>query len=164
MKIQLIHPMAQVPARQTSGAAGYDLYLPSDIIVHPGRQILPLGFKLEIPESIFGTITPRSGFSAKGMTGVEIPCGMKSELIRDYIKSAELGRYDIDVLIGRIDSDYRGEVGVIVVSREKNDIALLSCTRIAQMIFQKYEKMEFTEVSGLSETERGEGGFQSTGA
>ena len=168
IKIEKLSPEVVLPEQQTPGSVGYDLYLPYDIVVNPGRHILPLNFKIEMPVGIYGTITPRSGFSAKGMEGVEIPgnvpCHLMEQLFNHHDAEDFIGRYDIDVLIGRIDSDYRGEVGVIVKSNEKNPIFLFGGTRIAQMIFQRYEQVDFTEVSELSETERGEGGFQSTGA
>ena len=128
----------------SSGAAAYDLYLKEDIYISSGRQVVGLGFAMEIPQGYAAEIQPRSGFASKG------------------ILAKDLVRYDADVLYGLIDSDYRGEVGVIINSNEEDDFLVPAGTRIAQMIIKKVEDVEFREVESLSETERGKGGFGST--
>lgn len=95
---------------------------------------------------MFAIIKPRSGFSAKGM------------------EDKNGRRMSADVLDGVIDSDFRGNVGVIIKSKEVVAFILKKDTRIAQMIFQRYETPELTEVDELSETERADGGFGHTGA
>ena len=132
------------PKRMTEGAAAYDLFLPQDVYVRSGRQVIGLGFSMEIPKGYAAEIQPRSGFASKGMLD----------------DSDE--RMDSDVMYGLIDSDYRGEVGVIIHSKENFCFGVPYGTRIAQMIIRKVEDVEFREVESLSETERGKGGFGST--
>lgn len=140
VKIKIVREGAKMPERKTRGAAGYDLYTPESVIVKRGRTLIPLGFAMQLPKGWVATIRPRSGLSLRGMT--------------------EFGLW-ADVLVGTIDEDYRGEVGAIV----KNGgcgFLLPKGTRIAQMIFQRYEAplLLFDE---LDETERAAGGYGSTG-
>lgn len=133
-----------MPKKATAGSAAYDVYLPSDMIVMPGRSILPLDFAMELPYGYEAKIEPRSGFSSKGM--------------EDYRKELK----DADVIQGKIDSDYRKGVGVIVNSHESYPFRLSKGTRIAQMTIYKVEDAEFEVADQLSETGRN-GGFGSTG-
>lgn len=145
MKIKKLKEGAAAPKRATDGAAGYDLFIPEDTVVRPGRNIIPLGFAIEIPMGVVGKIESRSGFASKGM--------------EDY----EGNRRDADVIDGKIDPDYRGGVGVIINSHENYPFRLAAGTRVAQMIFYKYESFDIEVVDDLSSTDRGEGGFGSTG-
>lgn len=144
IRIKKLSERARIPQRMSSGAAAYDLYLKEDVYISSGRQVVGLGFAMEIPKGYAAEIQPRSGFASKG------------------ILAKDLERYDADVLYGLIDSDYRGEVGVIINSNEEDDFLVPAWTRIAQMIIKKVEDVEFSEVESLSETERGKGGFGST--
>lgn len=143
--IKSLNGNAFMPKKATAGSAAYDVYLPSDMIVMPGRSILPLDFAMELPYGYEAKIEPRSGFSSKGM--------------EDYRKE----RKDADVIQGKIDSDYRDGVGVIVNSHESYPFRLSKGTRIAQMTIYKVEDVEFEVADQLSETGRN-GGFGSTGA
>lgn len=144
IKIKKLMKGAKLPQRMSEGAAAYDLFLPQDIYVRAGRQVVDLGFSMEIPKGYAAEIQPRSGFASKG------------------ILDKDLERNDADVLYGLIDSDYRGAVGVIINSNEKYNFPVPAGLRIAQMIIRKVEDAEFSEVESLSETERGKGGFGST--
>lgn len=135
-----------MPERKTVGAAGYDLYLPETVVIRPGRNVVPLGFAMEMPQGWFASITARSGFSANGMANED--GGL---------------RFDADVIIGRVDEDYRGEVGAIVKSNENITFCLHKGTRIAQMIMQRCLAPEFVEVEELDATDRADGGFGHTG-
>ena len=145
VKIKLLTDEAIVPRKATPGSAAYDVYLPSDMLVKPGRSVLPLDLAIELPYGYEAKIEPRSGFSSKGM--------------EDYRKE----RKDADVIQGKIDSDYREGVGVIVNSHESYPFRLSKGTRIAQMTIYKVEDAEFEEAEELSSTGRN-GGFGSTGA
>lgn len=136
-----------MPKKATPGSAAYDVYLPKDFVVAPGRQVLPLNLRMEIPSGYEAMIEPRSGFSSKGMEG----------FVDDKV-----GRFDADVIAGKVDADYRGIVGVIVINRGIQFV--LPCgTRIAQMTIRKVENDAlFVEASELSQTERGTGGFGHT--
>jgi dUTP diphosphatase len=131
-----------LPEYQTQGAAGVDLRanLPEGAItLQPlERCLVPTGLFLEFPEGYEAQVRPRSGMAIKhGITVINSP--------------------------GTIDSDYRGEVKVPIVNLSDEPFTIAHSERIAQMVFAKYEKATFEQVTELSETERGEKGFGSTG-
>lgn len=132
-----------LPAYETAGAAGFDLRaaLPSDrqIILLPGKRILiPTGFIFEIPEGYEGQIRPRSGLALKdGITCLNAP--------------------------GTIDSDYRGEVKVLLINHGEEDFAITRGMRIAQFLIAPVTQVAFEERVTVEETSRGAGGFGSTG-
>lgn len=127
-----------VPQRATAGAAGFDLsYVGLPLTLRPGqREALPIGFACAIPEGFVGRIVPRSGLAA---------------------------RNGLDTLAGTIDSDYRGELKVMLINHGAFDIQIANGDRIAQMLIQPVVMTEGVEVQELDGTERGEGGFGSTG-
>lgn len=141
-----------LPKRQTYGAAAYDLYCPKDTIIRLGRQVIPLGFRMSFPVDLEAQIEARSGFEVNGFEGY---------WIGDSIMDKPC-RFDADVLAGKIDSDYRGIVGVIVKSYEKIPFVCKAGTRIAQMTFVRIDHPELV-VGQVDETSRGSGGYGSTG-
>lgn len=151
MKIKLLSPGAKIPTRANNYAAGYDLYAPADFVVNPGRNILPLGFQIELDPHTEGMIRPRSGFSAKGMEGK----------LLDTPK--ETSRFDADVIIGTLDEDFRGIPGVIIKSSESTPFIIEAGTKVAQMVISHYESKPFEEVNELSQTERADQGWGHTG-
>ena len=130
-----------LPKYESSGAAGLDLraFLKQDITIAPlGRERIPTGLYLEIPEGFEAQIRPRSGHAMQsGITVLNTP--------------------------GTIDSDYRGELGVILVNLGADPFTVKNGDRIAQMIISPVIHAKICEVNFLSETERGRGGFGSTG-
>lgn len=155
MKIKLLSSGAKVPTRATEKSAGYDLYVPQDTTINPGRNIVPLNISVAIPSGYEGQIRPRSGFSAKGMEGY--PATGQAQ----YDPKPQ--RYDADVIVGTIDADYVGNIGVLIKSYEKEAFYVAKGTRIAQLVIEKHLSEEFEPVNSLDETERGTGGFGSTG-
>lgn len=156
IKIKKLSDQALLPKKATKGSAAYDLYIPEDVMVGHGRQIIKLKFAIEVPEGYEAKIEPRSGYSSKGMEG----------FIRVFDKNVPKEakkRFDCDVLVGKIDSDYRGEVGIIINNRGDFPFYLKRGQRIAQMTIYKVEDAEFVETEELSDTERGDGGFGHTG-
>lgn len=143
IRIKKLSEDALIPMRATDGAACFDLYTPREIAIQKGRNIIPLNFAIELPRGTYADIRPRSGFSAKGMEDVH-GC-----------------RRDADVLLGTIDEDYRGNVGVIV--RSEDFFVLGKGTRVAQMLIGEYRQCELVETEDLSSTERAGNGFGSTG-
>lgn len=131
----------ELPQYQTKGAAGMDLRanLEKDIVLKPmERAIIPTGLFLEIPEGYEIQIRARSGLAIKyGITLINC--------------------------VGTIDSDYRGELKVPIVNLSKENFTIKNGERIAQMILAKYEKINFEVVNILEKTQRGIGGFGSTG-
>ena len=132
-----------MPMRQHDDDAAFDLFVPNNVDLQPGRQVVDLKFSLEIPKGYAATIQPRSGFSAKGVEDIT-GC-----------------RRDADVLHGIVDEDYRGSIGVLV--RSEDYFIIKKGTRLAQMLIGEYRDHEFEEVDDLSSTSRGEGGFGHTG-
>jgi len=142
MKVKIInkskHPL---PAYATSASAGMDLRanLDSPIVLKSlERSLVPTGLFIELPIGYEAQIRPRSGLAFKnGLTVLNSP--------------------------GTIDADYRGEVKVILVNISKEDFTIQDGERIAQMVIAKHKQAEWMEVQELLETERGAGGFGSTG-
>lgn len=130
-----------MPHYETLASAGMDLRadLKSPITLKPlERAIVPTGLYMELPVGYEAQVRPRSGLAAKkGITVLNAP--------------------------GTIDADYRGNVGVILVNLSNEDFIVENGERIAQMVIAKHERAEWEEVEALSETDRGEGGFGSTG-
>lgn len=131
-----------LPRYETSGSAGMDLraWLPDGCITLSPleRKLIPTGIRLEIPEGYECQIRPRSGLALKhGVTVLNSP--------------------------GTIDSDYRGEIGVILINLSAQPFTVHSGERICQMAFARVEDALMTEVNIISETERGAGGFGHTG-
>ena len=177
VKFKKLLPGALLPKKATGGSAAYDLYVPEDIIIKPGRQVIPLGFAMEMEPGHEALIDPRSGFSSKGMEGYEIlfVASINThfgaihslakddalEIVKKYV-ALEPERFDCDVIEGKIDGDYRDGVGVIVHNRDTRIFLIKAGTRIAQMTFHKVEDVEWEQVEELSESDR-KGGFGHTG-
>lgn len=153
-----------MPKKATDGAAAYDLYVPNDVTLIGWRQVVNLKFSIELPKGYAATIQPRSGFSAKGIE-VEEHFTLDDGSIR-----TESVRVDGDVVRGLIDADYRGEVGVILhfmslySNNKRLHYTIKKGTRIAQMQIVQVPQIELVEADELSDTDRGEGGFGSTGS
>ena len=128
-----------LPKYETSGSSGMDLGSNIDANISPGKiAIIPTGLALSIPKGFEAQIRPRSGLAAKKKISVlNTP--------------------------GTIDSDYRGEIGVILINHGKNNFDIERGMRIAQIIFQKLPEIEIIESETLSKTDRDKGGFGSTG-
>lgn len=178
VKFKKLLPGALLPKKATDDSAAYDLYVPEDIIIKPGRQVIPLGFAMEMEPGHEALVDPRSGFSSKGMEGYEVlyvstfmchfgtlhvfaPDIDPLQLNKKYI-ALEPERFDCDVVEGKIDSDYRDGTGVIVHNRDTRTFLIKAGTRIAQMTFHKVEDVEWEQVEELSESDR-KGGFGHTG-
>lgn len=152
IKFKKLTPKAVLPVKKTDGAIGYDLTLDHDVLISKVRNAIPLGFAMELPEGIEAKIEPRSGFSANGILGT------------DPNSDAQC-YYNADVLVGKIDPDYRGDVHVIIRKNNYDCFIIPAGTRIAQMTFYRTAEVEgFDVVDELSDTDRDTGGFGHTGA
>lgn len=149
VNMKKLHPDAIMPKKATSGSAAYDVYLPQEVTLQPGRQIIPLGLAIQLPSGYEAKIEPRSGYSV---------FGMEAKLADSHY------RVDADVIVGKIDSDYRGEIGVIVKANINRNYILDKGQRIAQLTIYKVETVSFEDASELGQTERGNGGFGHTGS
>ena len=140
LKIKKLSEKAHLPVKGSEHAAGYDLMSTEEVTVPArGKALIPTGLAMAIPIGNYGRIAPRSGLAAKNF---------------------------IDVGAGVIDSDYRGEVKVLLFNFSEIDFKVNPGDRVAQLIIEKYTRTEIEEVTDggdLDSTERGEGGFGSTG-
>ena len=130
-----------IPSYQTDEAAGVDLRasIENSIKIRPWeREIIPCGISIAMPRGLEAQIRPRSGLAFKhGITILNTP--------------------------GTIDSDYRGEIKVILINLSKDEFIIRPKDRIAQMVFTSAIQVKFKEVENLDQTRRGDGGFGSTG-
>lgn len=164
MKVEFVlHEGGQLPKQTTPGAAAYDVYAGEDTVIScegMARTLVPLNFMMAFEPEYEAIISARSGLSAKGMEGLYLTCYgyIPREQYAMYIT-----RFKADVLEGKIDSDYRGIVHVIVENKSDEDFIILKGTRIAQMTFRRIEHPEFDVVERLGDTDRANGGFGHTG-
>ena len=140
--IKKLQKEAVLPRYETKGSSGLDLSanIQSKIVLKPGEKCLvPTGLSVAIPTNYELQIRPRSGLAAKkSITILNTP--------------------------GTIDSDYRGEIKIILINLGKEDFQITNGLRIAQMVLCPISKAELTEVDDLDKTSRGRGGFGSTGS
>lgn len=137
VKIQIVGE--NIPKYATTGDAGADLVSAEDVRIPAHQRVLvKTGIKIAIPEGYVGLVHPRSGLALKhGITVLNAP--------------------------GTIDAGYRGEVGVILLNTGSIDFEVATGDRIAQLVIQKVEHAEFEVVDVLIDSDRGDGGFGSTG-
>nr|XP_023012863.1 deoxyuridine 5'-triphosphate nucleotidohydrolase-like [Leptinotarsa decemlineata] len=137
LRYSKVVPEAYIPTKGSLKAAGYDLRSAFDITVPArGKALVDTGLKIELPEGCYGRIAPRSGLAVKNF---------------------------IDVGAGVVDEDYRGVLKVVLFNHSDTDFEVRSGDRIAQLICEKIYYPVLEEVQELTATERGEGGFGSTG-
>lgn len=128
---------ARLPAYGSASAAGADLCASGPLVIEAGaRAAVPTGLRVAIPPGHVGLVWPRSGLAV---------------------------RHGIDTLAGVIDSDYRGEVRVVLVNHGSEPFAIAAGDRIAQLLIQRVERAAFQAAASLEGTARGEAGFGSTG-
>jgi len=131
----------ELPKYQTKGSVGMDLsaFIGADVVIKPNeRELIPTGIAISLPQNIEGQVRPRSGLALKyGITVLNTP--------------------------GTIDSDYRGEIKVILINHGKEDFLVKNNDRIAQLVFSEVVKVSLNEVDDLDQTLRDQKGFGSTG-
>lgn len=139
LKIKRINDLAKLPEQAHPGDAGMDLFSIEEKVIQPGEvALIHTGIKIELPEMTEAQIRPRSGLALKNAISVlNTP--------------------------GTIDEGYRGEIGVILINRGKESFKVEVQMKIAQMVIKPVLKVSILEVDELSDTERAEGGFGSTG-
>ena len=139
--IKKLDPKVILPEYKTSGSSGMDLmaFTQDDIIIKPyNSELIPTGLSIAVPNDMEIQIRPRSGLAAKfNITIMNTP--------------------------GTIDSDYRGEIKIILFNNGKNDFIVKNRDRVAQIVFAPVIKVEFEETESLPKSIRGKGGFGSTG-
>lgn len=139
VKIKKLDPKAVIPTRGSDAAAGVDLHAPKALVIHPNSNgVVSTGLAVEIPDGYFGAIFARSGMAT-----------------RKGLRPANC--------VGVIDSDYRGEIKVVLHNDSDIIRPVQEGDRVAQLVILPYEPIEFDEVDELNDTDRGIGGFGSTG-
>lgn len=138
VKYTKLSPNAKIPTKATEGSAAYDLYATEGVYIpHGETMVVSTGLAMEIPEGWKGEVYSRSGLASKGIFVANSP--------------------------GKIDSDYRGEIKVILHNTRREIVGIHAGDRIAQFEVNPVYSIEWEE-SALTDTERGEGGFGSTGS
>lgn len=138
LKVVKLEKEAKVPARSNPTDAGADLFSTESVMIHPGeRKTVGTGIAMEIPEGFYGRVAPRSGLASK---------------------------HGVDVLAGVVDSSYRGEIKVVLLNTDRhNTFHVEKGDRIAQIIIESHFNLPFVECESLGDSNRGSGGFGSTG-
>jgi dUTP pyrophosphatase len=137
LSFKKLDPAAVLPTRGSSAAAGLDLYSIAATVLQPQeRRLIPTGLAVAIPEGFYGRVAPRSGLATKN---------------------------GVDVLAGVIDADYRGEIGCLLYNAGDEAVSLPARTKICQLIIEKIITPTAVWVESISDTDRGSGGFGSTG-
>ena len=152
-----------MPTKGSEFAAAYDVYAPENIELKYGRQVIDLKFQIELPHGYAAIIQPRSGFACKGM---EVQAMTKSFWLIALGFFSREQRIDADVIVGLVDEDYRGNVGVIIKSNFKPLIRraiIPKGTRIAQMRIVRVPDTELKDVVRLDMTKNRGGGYGHTG-
>lgn len=142
IKIKKLSPLARIPTRGSRYAAGYDLYACLDcdsVVIPPHKAVkIPTGLAIAVPDGYFGAIFARSGLAAK-----------------QSLRPSNC--------VGVADADYRGEYTVFLHNDSDTERTVRNGDRIAQLVIMPFLPVEFCETDTLDETERGSGGFGSTG-
>ena len=139
--IKVLHERALLPQYQTTGSAAADIFacLEAPITLAPGgRSVVPTGFAMQLPPGYEAQIRARSGLSSKH--GITLANG-----------------------VGTIDADYRGEVGAILINLGQEPFVIEHGMRVAQLVVSRVDQVSWLHATRLDETERGEGGYGSTG-
>ena len=138
LRIKKLTYDAIIPTRGSGGAVGYDLYSTDEVIIPPThRALIGTGVAIVLPPGVYGRVAPRSGLTVK---------------------------HGIQVGAGVVDPDYTGEVKVVLFNHGDKDFEVKRGERIAQLVLERCETPDVEEIGLLEETERGAGGFGSTGA
>jgi len=137
VKVKRIHAAAKLPERGSNWSAGADLFCLDAFTLQPReRKSVPTGLSIEIPPGWYGRVAPRSGLAA---------------------------RHGVDTLAGVVDPDYRGELLVLIINTGDAPVSFCAGDRIAQLIIERAAVAQYVWVDELSDSDRGAGGFGSTG-
>ncbi len=137
LRVKKLSENAKIPTRGSDGAVGYDLTSTDGYVILPGkRAVVSTGISVQLPPGVYGRVAPRSGLAVKN--GIQVGAGV-------------------------VDPDYTGEIKVVLFNHDDNPFVVKPGYRVAQLVLEKCETPEVEEVMELDQTERGEGGFGSTG-
>lgn len=137
LRVKRVHTDASLPSRGSAHAAGYDLSCVQDFEIHPQkRELVQTGIAIQMPPGVYGRVAPRSGLTV---------------------------RHGVHIGAGVIDSDYTGELKVAMFNLGDTTVSFKRGDRVAQLILERHEIADVQEVNEFETSERGEGGFGSTG-
>ncbi len=168
IKIKMLNGHAVVPEFAHDTDSGADLYTCAPLELQPGEKgIAKTGIAIALPKGYGATVRNKSGNTVKGVL-----CEVRNNIaklsiedndVTDVMFDWTLERVDITVYLGTIDNAYRGEVGIMVKNESNHVIRIPKGTKLAQLVLEKIHHEKFKVVDELDETDRGEGGFGSTG-
>lgn len=166
IKVKKIHPDAVIPEFAHSTDTGFDLYACEDTVVEgKGKAIVKTGLIFELPEGWGIQIRNKSGITVKGcpiqVKTPKIKYTEDNEFYIDYEYKTE--RVDLTVYIGTVDNAYRGEIGIMVKNESLREITIPKHTKLAQGVLEQVFHCDFVVVEDVNNTDRGSGGFGSTG-
>jgi dUTP pyrophosphatase len=137
IRVKKLSDTAIIPTRGSEVSAGWDLYASQEVVVPArGKAIIATDIAIAVPVGFYGRVAPRSGMAWKKHT---------------------------DIGAGVIDADYRGPIGVVMFNHSDEDLQIESGDRVAQLVIEQISMAPLTEVESLDDTERGVGGYGSTG-
>ena len=137
LRIKKLTQDAIIPTRGSSASVGYDIYSTDEVVIPPShRALVGSGLAISLPPGVYGRVAPRSGLAVKN--GIQVGAGV-------------------------VDPDYTGEVKVVLFNHGDKDFQVKKGDRIAQLVLERCETPEVEEVTEVEETDRGAGGFGSTG-
>ena len=158
IKLKKLHKDAVVPQFAHKTDSGADLFTCEPLVLKPGQKgIAKTGIAIALPKGFGATIRNKSGNTVKGVLVDVCEPGFDGQVHMTKVRA------DVTVFLGTIDNAYRGELGIMVKNETKHLIEIPKGTKLAQLVLEKIYQEEFKVVDDLDETDRGEGGFGSTG-
>ena len=153
IKFKKLNENAIIPTKGKKGDAGFDLFTLNDITVLPRQTIVvPTGMSVQLEPNQEATIRPRSGIRLKGCSSAN-----------NFFEPSEYDSPYLRVLLGTLDSNYRGDIGIIIYNQENYTVIIPSKTKLAQMVVSIISEDEVVVVDELEDSDRGDKGFGSTG-
>ena len=164
IKVKKLHKDAIIPRFAHATDTGFDLFTVEDTIIRDGEtKVVKTGLAIELPQGWGVAVRNKSGITIKGVPVYSNVLETKDDGSYEVVKVLKDERADIIVFLGTIDNGYRGEIGIMVRNDSMDYITIPKHTKLAQGVLEKVYQCEFEEVEELDETERGTGGYGSTG-
>lgn len=162
--VKKLHKDAVIPKYAHDTDTGFDLFTVEDLWLEPhGKGIAKTGLAFELPQGWGVQVRNKSGMTIKG-----VPAFTNSfewdDVHKIFKEDVCYDREDVTVYLGTIDESYRGEIGIMVKNEEDYPVVIPKGTKLAQGVLEKVYHCDFVEVEDLSKTDRGEGGYGSTGS
>ncbi|KAI4888567.1 hypothetical protein NFI96_014858 [Prochilodus magdalenae] len=164
LKFAKLSENATTPTRGSSKAAGYDLYSAYDYSIGPmDKAIVKTDIQIAVPPGCYGRVAPRSGLAAKHFIDVGASQGFLERKVEGFLEQVRQVGWGPLPHTGVVDEDYRGNVGVVLFNFSKETFEVKKGDRVAQLVCERICYPDLVQLETLDETERGSGGFGSTG-